>query len=100
MAKRKLNSFGAVFATCNVLNSHESAVQSDLALTPRRVRELSERGVPVSVGNLNIPATEETAYLDPQFRRGCDLNTAWEISRRVSSGLIDAHKRDKKLYGD
>ena len=100
MAKRKLNSFGAAFATCNRFNSHESAVQSDLALTPRRVRELSERGIPVSVGNMTIPATEETAYLDPQFRRGCDLNTAWEISRRVSSGLIDVHKRDKQLYGE
>ena len=38
-------------------------------------------------------------FIEPQFRRGCDMNTAWEITQLAQSKLVNAHKSDKRKFG-
>lgn len=101
MAKRVLNAGNYVTATCNKYDKFEKPVQAGLALTPRKVRELTDRGVAVSTPNQNYMDSEfsNSPFVEPQYRRGCDLNTAWEISRRVTSKLVNVHKIDKRKFG-
>ncbi len=101
MAKRVLNAGDNKLATCNIYGKYEKPVQPGLALTPRDVKTLTERGLAVStpnIGQIEDPAGSSD-YLEPQYRRDCDMNTAWELSRRVTSKLVNAHKNDKRKYG-
>ena len=103
MATRKLNAGSNKLATCNKLNLYEKPVQSGLALTPQMVKEMTERGLAVSTPNIgqvqdNSGIPRGDWFLEPQYRRDCDMNTAWEISQNTQRSLIDIHKRDKKRY--
>lgn len=102
MAKRILNAGNYVTATCNKYDEFEKPVQAGLALTPQKVKELTERGIAVSTPNQGYSDGSESAgspFVEPQYRRGCDMNTAWEISRRVTSKLVNVHKSDKRKFG-
>lgn len=101
MAKRELNAGSNIMATCNIYGKYEKPVQGGLALTPAMVKQMTDRGLSVSTPNIgqiqeNGPSD---GTLEPQYRRGMDMNTAWELSHNVSKGLIHAHKRDKKIFG-
>lgn len=100
MAQRKLNAGSNILAECNKYGQYEKPVQSGLALTPRDVRVMTDRGQAVATPNLAyVEDNYNGEYLPPEYRRGMDLNTAWELSQDISNGLVSAHKRDKKIFG-
>lgn len=103
MATRRLNAGTSKLATCNKYDKYEKPVQSGLALTPAMVKQMTDRGLAVSTPNMQMMnddvAFADSWFIEPQFRRGCDMNTAWEISQQVQGNLIDVHKTDKKRYG-
>lgn len=103
MATRELNAGTNTLATCNVLNKYEKPVQSGLALTPRDVKEMTERGQAVSTPNIGQVQEDSAStgdwFIELPYRRGVDMNTVWEQSHITQNGLIRAHKLDKKRYG-
>ena len=102
MATRRLNAGSFVTATCNVYDKYEKPVQNGLALTPQKVKELTEKGIAVSTQNQGFyddSQFSDSWFIEPQFRRGCDMNTAWEITQRMQSKMIAAHKNDKRKFG-
>lgn len=102
MADRNLNAGSYKLAHCNKYDVYEKPVQPDLALTPQKVKELTERGIAVSTQNQGFnddPQFSNDWFIEPQFRRGCDMNTVWEISQNTQSKLIGVHKSDKRKYG-
>lgn len=99
MADRNLNAGGYKLAHCNKYDVYEKPVQPGLALTPQKVKELTERGIAVSTQNQGFnddPQFSNGWFIEPQFRRGCDMNIAWEISQHTQSKLISAHKNDRR----
>lgn len=103
MATRRLTAGSNILAKCDKYSKYEKPVQSGLALTPRDIKQMTERGLAVSTPNLQVfndsEAFTDSWFIEPQFRRGCDMNTAWETTQVVQSNLINVHKSDKKRYG-
>lgn len=103
MATRRLTAGSNILARCDKYSKYEKPVQSGLALTPRDIKQMTERGLAVSTPNLQLSNDSETFtdswFIEPQFRRGCDMNIAWETTQVVQSNLINVHKSDKKRYG-
>lgn len=103
MATRRLTAGSNILAKCDKYSKYEKPVQSGLALTPRDIKQMTERGLAVSTPNLQVSndseAFTDSWFIEPQFCRGCDINTAWETTQVVQSNLINVHKSDKKRYG-
>lgn len=102
MANRSLKDREYKTATCNIYDKYEKPVQGGLALTPQKVKELTDKGLAVSTPNQGFnddPQFSDSWFIEPQFRRGCDMNTAWEISQFTQSKLVNAHKSDKRKFG-
>ncbi len=104
MATRTLNPSRTITASCNKLGKYEKPVQSGLSLTPRDVKELTDRGIAVSTPNSSYTEASpihrsDSWFVEPQDRRGMDMNTAWEISQRTRAKIIAAHKSDKRKFG-
>lgn len=100
--KSKRNLKSQIFYNCNCLcDGHFTQVQNNLSLTPRHVRQLTERGIAVStqmIGQVDFGKNPPPKSLEPQYMRGCDLNTAWEISHTAKQRylhLINLSKRNK-----
>lgn len=88
---------------CVLSDADKSVTQPHLAMTPQQVKELTDRGIPVSLPAqqfLDSDSDSSSWSVDPVFQRDNDINTAWEKEQLSRSKLIKAHKNDKKRYGE
>lgn len=78
-------------------NNGDVPVQSGLALTPRRVRELTEKGIAVTTSNsegvFDAPAKSSDWSMDAMFERGTDRCILWEKSQLARKKILSS--RDK-----
>lgn len=77
--------------------SGDIPVQSGLALTPRRVKELTEKGVAVSTSNsegiFDAPRNPSDWSFDSMYERGTDRCVLWERSQLAKRKILSS--RDK-----
>lgn len=73
-----------------------------LAMTPQQVKELTDRGIAVSLPNGQFLDGESNDgwSIDPVFKRDADLPSTWELETLSRSKLIRAHRADKKKFGE
>lgn len=101
MAKRK---FVAQLnpVNCKVVDSLELVTKPGLAMTPKQVRELTDRGIAVSLPNeksfLDGSSSKTDWSIDPIFRRDADMCSMWELSRDCQGRILKAQKADKKAH--
>lgn len=85
--------------TCNCdYTPFDIPVQSNLALTPAKVKELTDKGIAVST-----PVSSALDYdgssrpgdftLDPMYANGSDRNTLWEMSQTARQRILKARSR-------
>ena len=84
-------------ANCNVLKPTDKVVQDDLSLTPRQIRQLTERGIAVSTQSLGVITDNDcpSDYLPIEHTRGTDINIAWETSQRARQNIIKSYKLNR-----
>lgn len=84
---------------CNAsMTKRDIPVQSGLALTPRKVRELTEKGIAVSTAIANdnqFFATDapNDYRLDPMEERGITREELWERSQVAKQRIMSARKK-------
>ena len=100
MAKRKLVAqLNPV--NCKVVDSLELVTKPNLAMTPKQVQELTDRGIAVSLPNEKtfLDGSSKTDWsIDPIFRRDADMCSMWELSRDCQGRILKAQKADKKAH--
>lgn len=78
------------------------ATKPGLAMTPSKVKELTDRGIAVSLPNdktfLDGGSTDWT--VDAMFKRSADMCELWELEKNAQSKVLKAHKLDRKRYGE
>lgn len=98
---KQIQKFALCDLSCN--KPHERAVQPGLSLSPQDVKNLTDKGLATSTPNASFYDDEGVSpvdfFIEPQYRRGFDLNTAWAISKATEQKIIDVHKRDSLIYG-
>lgn len=99
MSKRNLEHQSFKCCDCSQLDENFQPVQPNLSLTPKDVRQLTERGISVSTQNLGIVTDTDTPsdYLPLEHQRGTDLNTAWEASYRAKEKLMSNYRYSKRM---
>lgn len=88
-------------ASCN-RKLYEAKVNGDMAVTPADIERLAKQGIPVSVPNANsfLPSDPSEGWsVPPEFQSDMDRNTAWELEQSARAKVLNAHKREKQLYG-
>ena len=105
MAKRKLIAqINAV--NCILCKNDMLVTKPDLALTPMQVKELTDKGIAVSLPNSKQFLDGQNAErsndwsVDPIFRRDASMCTMFELERDSQGKIIRAHKLDRKKFGD
>lgn len=101
MAKRKLVAqLNPV--NCKVVDALELVTKPNLAMTPKQVQELTDRGIAVSLPNeksfLDGSSSKTDWSIDPIFRRDADMCSMWELSRDCQGRILKAQKADKKAH--
>lgn len=102
MAKRKLIAqLNPV--NCKVVDSLELVTKPGLAMTPKQVQALTDRGIAVSLPNEKSfldgsPSSPTDWSIDPIFRRDADMCSMWELSRDCQGRILKAQKADKKAH--
>jgi len=87
------------FNSCGVrsYNVPETYVQSNLAVSPATMLDMSQAGRPISAqmqdSNFFDGDTSPAVHLDPLDARGIDINDAWNMER-------DSRKRFSKAFKD
>lgn len=89
---------------CQCCGDLELVTKQGLAMTPKQVQELTDRGIAVSLPNeklfLDGQSKSSTSWdVDPIFRRSADMCSIWELSRDCQGKILSAHKADKKRFG-
>lgn len=101
MAKRKLVA-QLNLVNCKVVDSLELVTKPNLAITPKQVQELTNRGIAVSLPNeklfLDGSSSGTDWSIDPIFRRDADMCSMWELSRDCQGRILKAQKADKKAH--
>jgi hypothetical protein len=73
MATRRLTAGSNILARCDKYSKYEKPVQSGLALTPRDIKQMTERGLAVSTPNLQVSndseAFTDSWFIEPQFQQ-------------------------------
>lgn len=68
----------------------------DGAITPREIKELTLRGIPVSPQNVEREIHGRGDWtLEPVFKRGMDAATAWELEQQAKASIKSAIRSDK-----
>ena len=68
----------------------------DAAITPRQIAELTARGIPISPQSVEREIKGDNSWeLDPAFKRGMDMATAWELQQRAQAQAKYALQRQK-----
>lgn len=83
----------------------EAVVQNDLAVTPTRMYEMMQQGIPISTQNLSDEMfydgdTNPSFDLPLDMQRGIDVADCWEASMDIKSRAKKGLKRDKNVYGN
>lgn len=102
MTKRTLNPTSICTATCkHCANVDHDIVIPDLALTPTQVKEMTDRGIAVSLPNAQFYEDQKAGdwHVEPMFRRSMSREELWETEQSSRKRLIAAHKSDKRKYG-
>lgn len=103
MAKRI---FKAQIKPCNCTlcaDIDRLTTKEGLSLTPQRVKELTDRGIAVSLPNSQnfiAPSESKSWDIDPMFKRDANMCDLWEQEQLAKKRVMNAHKKDKQLYGD
>lgn len=78
-------------------NGEVTHVQSNLAISPSTMLEMSQAGIPISAqmqdSNFYDGDSSPSVSLDPLDARGIDINDAWNMQK-------DARKKISKAYKD
>lgn len=102
MAKRVISN-GIDVCSC-IIDPYKDrdVTKPHLAMTPQQVKELTDRGIAVSLPNGQFLDGESTEgwNVDPAFKRDSDLVSTWELETLSRSKLLRAHKSDRKKYGE
>lgn len=90
---------------CAISDEDYLVTKPNLAMTPSQVKELTDKGIAVSLPNekqfLDGSDSKESSWsIDAAFQRGADMPTLWELEQTSKSRVIAAHKMDKKRYGE
>lgn len=78
-------------------------VQDGLALTPARVRQLTEKGIAVSLpasngdGIYDSSSSPEDYSLDSMYERGMTREELWERSQVAKQNIMSARNRKKEV---
>ena len=75
---------------CKVVGDLELVTKPGLAMTPKQVQELTDRGIAVSLPNEKsfldgAPSSTGDWSIDPIFRRDADMCSMWELSHLLPS---------------
>lgn len=69
-------------------------VQGGLSLTPRRIQELTSKGIAVSSSDAepvyDSPVSFSDYSIDPIYERGMDRNTLWERSMLAKQRILSS----------
>lgn len=102
MAKRVFTSICRL-ATCLYDSSTYERTIDGLAVTPSEVKQLTDRGIPVSTPNANMTVPAEGLdngfYVEPMFRRDMDVNDLWNLQQSTKRKFSKAHHDDVLKYG-
>lgn len=104
MANRKLTAQLRP-CSCTFQEDHDHLVTKEgLSLTPSKVKELTDKGVAVSLPNSQnfLSPSEQGARswdVEPQFQRDANMAALWEQEQLSKRKVINAHKNDRKVYG-
>lgn len=89
---------------CKLTDNDMLVTKPGLSMTPSQVKELTDRGIAVSLPNekqfldgQNLPTSDW--FVDPVFKRSMDMCELWELEKSTQNKLISAHKADKKKFG-
>lgn len=102
--KRRTNKYPASLATC-VRREDELPVYGDLVVTPNKMLEMAERGIPISGQNMAFDPAKDGQH-NPSWNlpldqlRGVDPATMWENSQIIKQKARKAHINDRAKYGD
>lgn len=83
--------------------SLDISVQDGLALTPARVRQLTEKGIAVSLpaGNGDGLYDSRVDYsIDRVYERGITREELWESSQVAKQNILQARNRKKVVESD
>lgn len=70
----------------------------DGAITPSQIKELAERGIPVSPQAVEREIHGRGDWnIEPMFKRDMDAATAWELEQRAKADLKSRIRKDKDL---
>lgn len=74
-----------------------------LALTPGAIKELTDKGIAVSLPNQNqflAPTSATTSWdIEPEFKRDATLASTWEAEQLATQKVMRAHRKDKQIFG-
>lgn len=98
MATRKLTNKYCRYAHCSELSATDKPVQHNLAMTPAKVRELTAKGIAVTLsapkpGQFTDSDKNPGMDIDPIYTRDMDQNTLWENSEVSRHKIL--RSRDK-----
>lgn len=85
------------FCECKFnVNEDFARTIADGAITPRQIAELTARGIPVTSQAVEREIQgNDSWYVDPAFKRGMDMATAWELEQRSQAQARYALQRQK-----
>lgn len=76
---------------------------SGLAITPAQVAEMSNKGISVSIPNLDFMdsdgAPKNDYNISPMFQRGMTREQLWQLQRQARQNVMRAQRVDKLQYG-
>lgn len=75
-----------------------------LAMTPSQVKELTDKGIAVSLPNEKQffdgqNPRQSDWHVDPIFKRSVDMCEVWELEKTSQNKLLKAQRVDKKKFG-
>lgn len=81
----------------------DNPVQHGLAYTPAKMKELSDKGIPVStmtVDDMFFDGDFNTDFNVPiEEQRGLDMSEAWEAEQDAKQAFLNGLKKDIQNYG-
>lgn len=80
-------------ANCSDFLPTEKLVQNGLALRPRDIKILSDKGIPVNLRNAgHVKDLDNAGTLPLYAKRGTDINIAWETSMKTKQDIIKSYR--------
>ena len=99
MARRIMTSVGRTCSTPYTENDKKKTLPG-LAMTPAQVKQLAERGIPVSTAGMQEFYDGEKGWrVEPMFARGADICQLWEMEQAAQNRVLSARKKDISRYG-